>query len=227
MNLRNIELLELVANTLGDQLNRQIVYIGGSTTALLVAPERRGRVRQTKDVDVIVDVVTKRNYHTFCKELRAQGFKEDLSGNALICRYCLRDFPDVRLDVMPTDERILGFANRWHPAAIENTFTVELGNTSIQVVAPVYFLASKFEAWHGRGGGDIFAHDMEDILFVLEHRPQIVDEVAGAAGDVRGYLIQQAGRLLDSDLVHYLDGFADTSAAATEIHNRTFRISRL
>ncbi|WP_193162657.1 nucleotidyl transferase AbiEii/AbiGii toxin family protein [Microbulbifer hainanensis] len=227
MNLRNIELLELVAKTLGKELNQQVVYIGGSTTALLVALERRGQVRQTKDVDIVVDVITTRDYHTFCSLLKARGFKEDLSEEALICRYCLQDFPDVRLDVMPTDERILGFANRWYPEAIAHAFDVDLGGVSIKVAKPVYFLATKFEAWHGRGKGDIFAHDMEDILFVLEHRPEIVEEVENTENEVRDYLKQQAENLLVSNLVNYLDGFTETESAAVEIQNRLFRISKL
>ncbi|WP_323846479.1 nucleotidyl transferase AbiEii/AbiGii toxin family protein [Microbulbifer magnicolonia] len=227
MNLRNIELLELVAYTIGEELNQQVVYIGGSTTALLVAPERRGQVRQTKDVDIVIDVVTTRDYHAFCDQLKARGFREDQSEDALICRYCLRDFPDVRLDVMPTDERILGFANRWYPATIAQAFSVDLGRASIRVAKPVYFLATKFEAWHGRGRGDIFAHDMEDILFVFEHRPEIVGEVTSAEDEIRNYLSRQAASLLESNLVNYLDGFTETESAAVEIQNRLFRVSRL
>ncbi|MCW8127422.1 hypothetical protein [Microbulbifer halophilus] len=73
MNLRNIELLELVADTLGEELNRQVVYIGGSTTALLVASERRGQVRQTKDVDIVVDVVTSVPYGKFANSSPRQS----------------------------------------------------------------------------------------------------------------------------------------------------------
>lgn len=227
MPLKNIELLELVANTLGEELNQQVVYIGGSTTALLVAPERRGQVRQTKDVDIVIDVLSTHDYYAFCDQLKAKGFKEDQSEDALICRYCLREFPDVRLDIMPTDERILGFSNRWYSATIETASVKSLGRVSIKVADPVYFLATKFEAWHGRGGGDIFAHDIEDILFVLEHRPQVVDEVQKAKSDVREYLSRQARSLLETNLINYLNGFTDTESAAIDIQNRLFRISRL
>lgn len=227
MNIKNIELLELVANALGDQLNQQIVYIGGSTTALFVDPQRRSQVRQTKDVDIIVDVVTRHDYHTFCEQLKARGFQEDLTGDALICRFCLKDMTDIKLDVMPTDESILGFANQWYPAAIAHAFNVDIGKSTIQLTEPPYFLATKLAAWHGRGNGDIFAHDMEDILFVLEHRPQIVDEVAIADNQVRGYLIEQATMLLESSLPNYLEGFTDTPSAAVDITNTLFRISKL
>ncbi|MCW8127421.1 hypothetical protein [Microbulbifer halophilus] len=133
----------------------------------------------------------------------------------------------MRLDVMPTAERILGFSNRWYSAAIAHAFTVDLGKASIKVAQPVHFLATKFEAWHSRGKGDIFSHDMEDILFVLEHRPEIVDEAERAEAEVRRYLSREAKSLLNSNLVNYLDGFTETESATVDIKNRLFRISRL
>lgn len=128
---------------------------------------------------------------------------------------------------MPTKESILGFANFWYPAAIAHAFDVDIGKNKIQLTEPPYFLATKLAAWHGRGNGDIFAHDVEDILFVLEHRPQIVDDVAKADNEVRGYLIEQAVMLLGSSLPNYLEGFTDTPSAAADIQNRLFRISKL
>ena len=68
---------------------------------------------------------------------------------------------------------------------------------------------------------------MEDILFVLEHRPKIVDDVSAADDDVRNYLIEQPTMLLDSSLSNYLEGFTDTPSAAVDIKNRLFRISKL
>ena len=45
------------------------------------------------------------------------------------------------------------------------------------------FIATKLEAFHGRGGGDIVAsHNLEDIIAVAEGRPEIVGEVAAAIG---------------------------------------------
>ena len=54
-----------------------------------------------------------------------------------------------RLDVMPTDERILGFSNRWYGPAIGAAQTIRAGRHDIRVVTTPYFLATKLEAFHG------------------------------------------------------------------------------
>jgi hypothetical protein len=50
-------------------------------------------------------------------------------------------------------------------------------------------VATKLEAFRGRSGGDVFAsHDLEDIVAVVDGRPEIVEEIAAAAADVRAYV---------------------------------------
>ena len=56
--------------------------------------------------------------------------------------------------MMPTDEKILGFSNRWYSDAIQNSQDVEIAEQqTIRLVTPVYFLATKLEAFFGRGSG--------------------------------------------------------------------------
>ena len=81
----------------------------------------------------------------------------------------------VKLDVMPTNEKILGFSNRWYEDAIHHASTKTLpSGIEIRVVNPVYFIATKFEAFAGRGKGDFFNHDLEDIVFVMENREKLI-----------------------------------------------------
>lgn len=67
---------------------------------------------------------------------------------------------------MPLDEKILGFSNRWYRAAMDAAVTRELpGGLSVRVVTAPYFLATKIEAFHGRGTGDFaVSHDLEDLI---------------------------------------------------------------
>lgn len=52
---------------------------------------------------------------------------------------------------MPTDERILGFSNRWYKPAMENAQSVQLAsNLTIRVVTAPLFLGTKLEAFKGR-----------------------------------------------------------------------------
>ena len=54
---------------------------------------------------------------------------------------------------------------------------------------PPYFLATKIDAFKGRGGGDYMAsHDMEDIITVLDGRPEIVSEIRNSSDDLKIFL---------------------------------------
>ena len=49
---------------------------------------------------------------------------------------------------------------------------------NIRIVSPPYFLITKLEAFKGRGNGDYtLSHDIEDIVAVLDGRPEILDEI--------------------------------------------------
>jgi hypothetical protein len=63
------------------------------------------------------------------------------------------------------------------------------------VTAP-FFLATKFEAFRGRGKGDYFSHDLEDIIAVVDGRESVVAEVMGESPQLRRYIRLQAERLL-------------------------------
>ena len=67
----------------------------------------------------------------------------------------------------------------------------------IRTLTPPHFLATKFEAFHGRGKGDYWAsHDMEDIVCVIDGRAEITAEVAASSPALRQYLQAEFTTLL-------------------------------
>jgi hypothetical protein len=69
----------------------------------------------------------------------------------------------------------------------------------IRLVAPVYFCASKLEAFAGRGKNDFHAsRDLEDLIAVVDGRAELAGEIRGAAGDVRSYLAKEIKKLTSS-----------------------------
>jgi hypothetical protein len=71
---------------------------------------------------------------------------------------------------------------------------------SIRLIAPPVFLATKLEAFRGRGGGDFLAsHDLEDIAVVIDGRPQLVDEVRASGPELSAYLAEEFRLLLRND----------------------------
>lgn len=198
---RNVQQLDWVAQALGAELLKEVVFVGGCTTALLVEELAAQDARATQDVDFIVKVASYLSYQNFCDKLRGRGFKEWTEEDAIICRWKI-DFHGAPLmvDVMPTDAAALGWTNRWYEAALAEAQTQKLpSGTEVQLVTPLYFLGTKFEAWRDRGKGDLYSSDIEDIVFVLENRPRLPVEFSDHKDDeLKAYLAGQAQSLLEN-----------------------------
>src|SRR5205807_703331 len=113
---------------------------------------------------------------------RELGFRESHADDAPICRWLSGD---LILDLMPTDASILGFSNRWYGPALENAQRIRIGEYEIRVITAPYFLATKLEAFHGRGKNDFRSHDLEDVVAVIDGRSELVGEVRLAAADLQ------------------------------------------
>lgn len=169
----NKSLLIGIAKGLGDLLD-DVVFVGGATTFILT--EGRGNVRQTEDVDVIVDITSRLVYEDFSKKLRVKGFREDIH-SGVMCRWKYEDHLGLKytIDIMPVSERILGFTNKWYTEAINHSITHNVDGYNVKVVDIPHFLATKIEAFKGRGKNDFLASkDIEDIIFVIEHTPDML-----------------------------------------------------
>ncbi len=182
----NIQMITAVAKRFGN-LREKVVFVGGCTTGLFITDPAMPEVRVTKDVDVIIDIATKMEYYRLEADLRSKGFRNDMSEDAPSCRWLVNG---IKVDIMPTQEDILGFSNSWYLPAIESANCVELETElTIRLVAPPYFLATKIEAFKGRGKGDYMAsHDMEDIITVLDGRREIVDEIKSSSDELKPFL---------------------------------------
>ena len=112
-----IEWVRIVADRLGD-LRDEVVFLGGATVGLLITDPAAAAVRPTKDVDVIVEVATWGEYAPLQDRLREHGFTEDTEEGAPLCRWVIEG---IKVDVMPTNEAILGFSNRWYSPAMKLT----------------------------------------------------------------------------------------------------------
>lgn len=215
INSINIQQVIAVAKKL-ENLKDDVVFTGGSTTALLVDDIAVGTARQTEDVDFIVDITVSSELSAFEKRMRSLGFKNDTSPNAPICRW-LMDFQGgvLKVDAMPPVDNVLGFTNRWYQDAIKTANLINImPQLTINIIDPVYFLGTKFEAYRGRGGNDIFSHDFEDIIYVLEHRSSIEREVYDSEQTIKSYLVKEFSEIMKHpDLENSLPGLLDNQDA--------------
>ncbi|HXH55577.1 MAG TPA: hypothetical protein VNK03_07550 [Gammaproteobacteria bacterium] len=189
----NLAMLEIVARKLG-KLNDKVVYLGGCATALLINDPLSLDIRATRDVDCIIDIISLGDYYKFEKELRGIGFTEDNKDN-IICRWL---YDEIILDIMPTDEKILGFGNPWYKEALEYAVPHQISNNLIikSITAP-YFIATKIEAFRTRGNNDILgSYDFEDIITIVAGRLDIGNEIASASNKLKLFLKQFFEELL-------------------------------
>jgi hypothetical protein len=87
---------------------------------------------------------------------------------------------------------------------------------SIRMVTAPYFLATKLNAFVGRGKGDYFmSHDMEDIVAVLDGRAEVVSDVDQVDPILRKHLRDRFTRFLgDPKFVEALPGHLPGDAAS-------------
>jgi predicted nucleotidyltransferase len=207
----NVQQLQLVAKALKD-LCQSLVFVGGCVTGILITDETRPPVRATQDVDLIAELASKVDLYRLQDELRSLGFKEDPEV------YCRWRFGNLKVDVMATEESVMNFTNRWYVEAVTASTEVTLpdGASIRQITAP-YFIATKLEAFHDRGQGDYMSHDIEDIINVIDGRPEIISEIESSADSVRLYLREEFDDLLaDSMFVDSLRGHFHPNALEQE-----------
>lgn len=190
----NLEILEIAVQALGE-LSDALVFVGGCATGLLVTRIRTNQIRATEDVDVVTEVATITEYHGVEAKLASCGFKHDTSPDAPICRWL---GAGVTLDLMPSQPGVLSFHNRWYPLAVRTAAPTLLpSGRPIKLIAAPVFLATKLEAFKGRGNGDyLVSHDIEDIITVVDGRPALIDELRGAAEELRTYMATEISSLL-------------------------------
>ncbi|MFK5947725.1 MAG: hypothetical protein QM500_03010 [Methylococcales bacterium] len=192
----NLDLLMLAVDQLGG-LSDEMIFVGGCATGLLITDLAAPPIRVTRDVDAIVQVVSRVEYYQLSEKLREQGFKEDASEDAPICRWVSEN---VILDVMPTDKDILGFGNDWYAPAAENADLIQLpSGKQIKMVSAPYFLITKLLAFEGRGGGDyLMSHDIEDIIAVIDGRAELLSEVFNSDENLIKALSERFSEMLEN-----------------------------
>lgn len=188
-------MLGCVANALGNDLLSQVAFTGGSVMGLLITDEFiKESIRHTEDVDLIVEVIGYAGWNDFQRQLKKRGFRHSMQDN-IMCRMRLNG---LVVDFMPDNADILGFTNRWYKDALKTSIICNLNdNRPIRVVSPVYFAATKLEAYLGRGNNNpMSSQDVEDILNLFDGRIELVHEIEKSNTDVKKFIAAQLQLLL-------------------------------
>ena len=192
----NIAAVKKVAQALAE-LNNNVAYVGGAVVSIYVDDPAADEVRPTKDVDITLEIASFAELARIQEQLAEKGIYP-ATEEKIMCRF---DCKGVLLDVMATKEVGWAQANEWFEPGFKHLESHKLDETrTIKVLSVAFFLASKFTAYHDRGKDPRTSHDFEDIIYILDNRVNLVNDILEAPKDVRKYLINEFVRLFDNEM---------------------------
>lgn len=199
----NRERFARVVRLLEPLLDR-LVFVDGCVTGSMMTDPAAARIRLTRDVDATADLTSYAMYAALAARLRALGLSADTSEGAPAGRW---RHGDAVIDLIPTDRSVLGFSNSWYQVAMTSDQCVSIAGLPARIIAPPYYLAAKLEAFHGRGQGDVIASsDLEDLVMVVDGRPQLLTEIERADSHVRQFIASELHGLMGNR--RFTDGLA-------------------
>lgn len=199
-----------------EELADNVVFVGGATVSLYT-DRLAEEVRPTDDVDILIELISYQGYAAVEEKLREKGFVNDWE-SGVICRYKIQG---IIVDVMPTSDEILGFSNQWYTLGFSGAIDYVLDDESvIRILAPEYFLATKLEAFKHRGKRDgRTSTDFEDIVYFLNNRSSIWQEINDAQQVLKEYLINSFRELLSNK---YIDEWVNAHLEYAEQERQYF-----
>jgi len=193
----NITRIKAVYDALEEMVS-EVIFVGGATVSLYT-DRPSGETRPTDDIDILIELAHYTHYAAIEEKLRKKGFVNDVE-SGVICRYIING---ITVDVMPTSEKILGFANRWYTEAFSHAIDIDIDDGyRIKIFSSPYFIATKLEAYKNRGQNDgRTSADFEDIVFVLNNRITVWQELADATENLKVYLKAEFKGLLSQPYI--------------------------
>ena len=193
MNKVNLEDMIKVAEKL-NSVGLNFVFIGGGIIGFLIDDPLAFPVRVTKDIDVVLDVLTDPGQIVLEEKLRSTGFTHDMSENAPRCRWCL---DNVKVDVLSIKDRFSGMNMNWLKETLEAPQKIEDDGNILNVASAPCFVAMKLEAFNDRGRSDYFgSRDMEDVISVVDGRASLIEEIKMSDRKVMEFISESISDLL-------------------------------
>jgi hypothetical protein len=191
----NIGVVAEVAKAL-KELKSQMIFVGGSVISLYTDDVAADEIRPTGDIDMTVKVMTYSNWISLNERLAELNIHPDPYGHA-ICSYKYENIP---IDIMPSEDGPIGPANKWYKLGFDDLQLVKALDEEIQILPAPCFLATKFEAFKDRGTDYRTSHDIEDIIYVIDNRINIVSEIKNSPDEIKNFLKTELNKIIESGL---------------------------
>lgn len=178
-------------------LKDTMVFVGGAVVSLYTDDPAADEIRPTQDIDMTLNIVNLTQWSHIQEKLGKLGFHPDPFGHA-ICSYKYKDIP---VDIMSAEDGPLGPANTWYTVGFKNLWTAKAKQQEIKILSAPCYLATKFEAFANRGSDYRTSHDMEDIIYILDNRINIVAEISESKERIQEFLKTQLMTIINNGLL--------------------------
>ncbi len=195
MRIVDLEALKSVAAQL-DKLERPYAFTGGIVVGFLLDHPELIDLRPTDDVDAITSVTSYAQQALLEEDLRNLRFVHDTSEGAPSCRFI---FEGIKVDVMPAKDEIGQFNNPWFESALRSASPRCLRDVTVTTVDAPHFIATKITAFLNRSKGDLYSHDLEDIISVVDGRSRLVEEMKQAPAFLRHFVVNHIGVWMENE----------------------------
>ncbi len=188
--------ISIVASRL-QSLGMRHILVGGGSLSFVVDARYRATARPTMDVDFAVEIESRIAYSKLESRLRTLGFEHDMRPGAPKCRWRL---DGIDVDILPTSPDAAEFGSPWFEMALDMSASHEIDKgVLVEVISPSCLLATKLDAFFGRGEEDYYgSEDLEDIITLLEGCSELLAEVESAPEPLRKRIANGIGRLLST-----------------------------
>lgn len=188
----NLKVVEKVAISL-EELNGDVIYVGGAVVSLYVTDEGAEQPRPTKDIDISVQISTYSQMDELREKLALKKIYPAPS-EKIMYRY---SYEDILIDFIPFEETILGPTNSWLKPGFEKAYPVNIGEIEIKILPVSLFIATKWEAFKSRGNDPRTSHDFEDIIYIIDNNLEVVEDIRNANKDVQNFLKEMSNEILN------------------------------
>ena len=188
----NIKVVEKVAISL-EELNKDVIYVGGAVVSLYITDEGAEQPRPTKDIDISVQISTYAQMDELREKLALKKIYPAPTEKVMY-RY---SHEGILIDFIPFEESPLGPTNSWLKPGFEKAYPVNIGELEIKILPVSLFLATKWEAFKSRGSDPRTSHDFEDIIYIIDNNKEVVEDVRNANNDVQDFLKEMSNEILN------------------------------
>ena len=192
----NIAVVAEVAAAL-KHIKKDMVFVGGAVVSLYTDDPAAEEIRPTQDVDMTINIVNLSHWEKIHEQLASLGFYPDPMGHA-ICSYRYKNIP---VDIMAAEDGPLGPSNRWYKIGFENLRTANVKDQEVNILSAPCYLATKFEAFNNRGSDYRTSHDIEDIIYVLDNRMGIVEEIVKDDSRIAHFIQEQLQEIIHKGMM--------------------------